>query len=267
MDDKLQFLAQHGYSVLFLWVLAEQAGLPIPALPVILAAGALTAGGMNLPLALAISVVACLIPDLAWYQLGRRKGMKVLNLLCRISFEPDTCVRKTEASFARQGPRSLLFAKYIPGLSTAAPPLAGVFGMPLRRFITFDALGALIWTGSLLIVGRLFSHQIGYLTERFEHYGGSLTEIIAAGLAVYIAWKFIHRQLFLRRLRIARIQPEELKKMMDEGNGPVVVDLRHPLDFEGDPIQVAGALRMSPDEIEHRHGELPRDRDIILYCT
>src|SRR3954464_4545863 len=161
METKLQFLLHHGYSVLFFWVLAEQSGLPIPSIPILLAAGALSASGdLGLFTSFTLAVVAALLGDLAWYQLGRRRGMKVLNFLCRISLEPDSCVRQTEAAFSKAGMKSLLFAKFIPGLGTAAPPLAGGFGASLPRFILFDLAGTALWVGSFMTVGWIFSHQI-----------------------------------------------------------------------------------------------------------
>lgn len=268
MDGNLQFVAQHGYSVLFLWVLAEQSGLPIPSIPILLAAGALSAaGGLNLLLALLLTLLAALIADFAWYQLGRRKGIKVLNFLCRISLEPDSCVRQTEAAFSRQGARSLLLAKFIPGWSTAAPPLAGIFTMPLARFALYDGLGALLWAAVMLGLGRIFSRQIEMIATRVAQWGGSLLAVVIAIVALYIAYKFLQRQLFLRRLRIARIDPEELKNILEQGKQVMIVDLRHEFDVAADPYLVTGALRLSPDELDHRHQEIPRDRDVILYCT
>src|SRR2546421_7263434 len=148
MDEAFQFLIRHGSSVLFVWVLAEQLGLPLPATPLLLAAGALAGSGqMNVWLAIALAVFASLLGDVSWYQFGRVRGGKVLSLLCRISLEPDSCVRKTEGAFVRQGARSLLVAKFVPGLNTMAPPLAGIIGMRFSRFVFFDSAGALLYIG------------------------------------------------------------------------------------------------------------------------
>ena len=268
MDSNLQFLLRHGYTVLFLWVLAEQAGLPIPAIPVLLAAGALAArGDIHIVPALLVSVLGALIADYAWYELGRRKGLPVLGFLCRVSLEPDSCVRQTEAAFAKAGPRSLLMAKFIPGLSTAAPPLAGVFAMAPRQFLLYDAGGTFLYCGGLLLLGYLFSHQVDMVVSRAVDLGGSFARVAAVALAAYVAYKYIKRRLFIRELRILRLEPEELKQMMDDGQPHFIVDLRSPLDFQSDPVTIAGALRLSPEEIEVKHGEIPRDVDVILYCT
>lgn len=268
MESHLQTLLHHGYSLLFCWVLAEQCGLPIPAIPVLLAAGALSATGeFNLFVSGLLIVTASLIGDLGWYVLGRKRGMKVLNLLCKLSLEPDSCVRQTEAAFSKAGMRSLLIAKFIPGLSTAAPPLAGVFGVSPLRFLVFDLLGTVLWAGSFLAVGWLFSHQVEMVTEKLIQLGGSLVRAAAILMGIYLGYKFIKRELFLRKLRVLRLQPEELLRMIERGEPHVIVDLRNPYDFENDPTVIAGALRMSPEELEAKHGEIPRDRDVVLYCT
>jgi membrane protein DedA with SNARE-associated domain len=268
MSDPVEFVIRHGYAVVFGAVLLEQLGLPIPAVPVLLAAGALAAAGkLSLGLVLGAALVAALVGDLLWYELGRRRGMKIVQLLCRISLEPDSCVRRTEGAFARNGARSLLFAKFVPGLSTVAPPLAGVFRMKLDRFVAFDGAGTLLWAGSFLALGVAFGDQLGRIGARAATLGGSLLAILLGGLALWIAAKFVHRQRFLRELRIARITPEELKSRLDAGEDVVVVDLRHSLDFEADPTLIPGARRMDGAQIEQTHASLPRDREIVLYCT
>jgi membrane protein DedA with SNARE-associated domain len=268
MDDTFQFLIRHGYSVLFLWVLAEQLGLPLPSTPLLLAAGALAgAGQMNLPGAIALAVLASLLGDLAWYEFGRLRGGKVLNLLCRISLEPDSCVRKTENAFVRHGARSLLVAKFVPGLNTMAPPLAGIIGMRRMRFLIFDALGALFYIGSFVALGYLFSNQLEQVAARVASLGFSLLVVLAGGLAAYIAWKYVQRHRFIRSLRIARITPDELKRKLEAGEDIVVVDLRGSLDFEADPQTIPGAIRVAPDKVEEGHSQIPRDREIVLFCT
>ena len=268
MDERFHFLMQHGYSVLFLFVLVEQAGLPVPSIPILIAAGALAAtGSLNLWWLLLLAMSASLASDYGWYQLGRRKGMRVLNFLCRVSLEPDSCVRQTEAAFSKAGSKSLLFAKFIPGLSTAAPPLAGVFEIATPQFLVFDGVGSLLYFGSFLVAGYLFSRQVEMITNRIIDLSGSLVEAGAVGLAIYIGYKFVKRQLFLRELRVLRLAPQDLMRMIEREEPHVIVDLRSPLDFDSEPVSIVGALRMSPDEIEHRHEEIPRDRDVILYCT
>jgi membrane protein DedA with SNARE-associated domain len=268
MANTLAFLVRHGYVVLLGWVFVEQIGIPIPSVPLLLAAGALAGTGrMNIFLALVIAMFAAVCADSLWYQLGRIKGIRILQLLCKISLEPDSCVRKTEGLFSREGSRSLIFAKFIPGLGTVAPPLAGVFHMRLGRFLMFDALGALLWAGSFLGAGYIFSGQIERIAERLAALGGRLGLVLAITFALYIAYKFIGRQRFLRQLRISRITVDELKQKLDGGEDVVIVDLRHSMDFEADPQTIPGAFRMDATELQEKNDRLPRDRDVVLYCT
>ncbi len=268
MGETLQFLVRHGYAVLFAWVFVEQIGLPLPAIPLLFAAGALAgAGKLNLALAVGAALFASLVSDLIWYEIGRRRGGRVLNFLCRISLEPDSCVRNTESMFARHGVRSLLVAKFVPGLSTAAPPLAGIFRMRLPRFLLFDGLGALLWAGAFTGLGYLFSNQLERMVAYTLRMGTWLLGILLGALAAYILWKYVKRRRFMRQLRIARISPEELKEKLDAGEPIVIVDLRHSLDFEAEPQLLPGALRVDTEELAERHQEIPRDRDVILYCT
>lgn len=268
MNETLEFVVRHGYLVLFVWMVADQLGLPIPAIPILLAAGAVAGSGrLSLPLILLVSIVASLLADTLWYELGRRKGVRVLNFLCRVSLEPDSCVRRTEQVFGRYGARSLLVSKFVPGLTTAAPPLAGIFGMRLPRFLACAALGALLYAAVYAGLGYLFSAQIERLAAAALVLGEWVLLLIASGLALFILGKLWQRRRFLHRLRTARITPEELKERLDKGDEIVVVDLRHALDLDAEPHHIPGALHLTPEEIENRHEEIPRDRDVVLYCT
>jgi membrane protein DedA with SNARE-associated domain/rhodanese-related sulfurtransferase len=268
MDDVTQFLIRYGELVLFVVVLAEQAGLPIPAVPVLLAAGGLAgAGNMSLPAAIGLALVACLLGDLLWYYLGRYRGARVLGLLCRISLEPDYCVRRTENFFIRYGTKSLVIAKYIPGLSTVTPALAGLFKISVGQFLLYNGLGALLWTMAFILPGYLFSNQLEYLAEQAARFGSSLVVLVVAALALYILYKYVNRVRLLRELRIARITPEELKQLLDDGCEVAIIDLRQALDVEADPYTIPGAMRMAVEELEQRRHEIPRDRDVVLFCA
>ena len=268
MDQAFDFLLRHGYAVVFALVLAEQIGLPLPALPILLAIGALSGEGhYSVWLALLVAVAASLTADLFWFALGRRRGRAILKLLCRISLEPDSCVRRTEEVFARHGARTLLYAKLVPGLNTAAPPLAGMLGMPSGRFVLYDAGGAAIWAGPFIALGRIFDDQLLRILAVAEGATTAAGATVLGLLLLYVAIKFWQRQRFLRQLRIARITPEELAGKLAASDDVVVVDLRHALDLATDSATIPGALRMSPEEIESRHAEIPRGREIVLFCT
>jgi membrane protein DedA with SNARE-associated domain len=263
-----EFLISHGYTLLFGWVLVEQMGLPIPAIPLLLAAGALAGSGkMNLTLAMGLALIAVILADLFWYSLGRYRGGRILKLLCRISLEPDSCVRRTENLFVRHGARSLLVAKFIPGLNTAAPSLAGIFRMPVSRFMIFDALGGFFWVATFTSLGFFISDQLEQIAAHSLRWGGWLVAVLAGSLAAYILWKYVQRRRFLHRLRIARISPKELMDKLTAGESISVVDLRQPIDVAAFPKMIPGALRIAMEEIEERHGEIPRDRDVVLYCS
>ena len=268
MDSTIGVLVRYGYLVVFGSVLAEQIGIPIPAIPFLLAAGAAAGTGkLSLALLLVLSGIASLIADMVWYVVGRLGGAKVLGWLCRISLEPDSCVRRTENIFGNHGPRSLIVAKFIPGFSTIAPPLAGIVRMPLCRFVFFSALGGLFWAGAFIALGWVFAYQLEIVANYAEKFGGWTLVLIGAALGSYITWKFISRQRFLRKIRIARISPEELKAKLDGGEEILIVDVRDRIDFEAEPTIIPGALHMTIEDMDSRHQEIPREREIVLYCT
>lgn len=268
MNEATEFLVRHGYLLLFGMVLAEQVGLPLPAIPLLLAAGALSGTGrLSLTVSIALAVSAAMAGDVLWYFIGKNKGGKVLSFLCRISLEPDTCVRKTEDTFARRGAKTLVTAKFVPGLSTIAPPLAGMFGMRIGRFLAYDGLGTLLWVGAYIGAGFVFADQIEAATEYALQFGSWLFIVAIAALVAYVGWKYYQRQRFIAKLRVDRIEPEELRRRLDAGEDIVVVDLRHSMEFEAQPQTIPGALRMTTEEVEARHEEIPKDREIVLYCT
>jgi membrane protein DedA with SNARE-associated domain/rhodanese-related sulfurtransferase len=268
MNATVDFLVHYGYWLLFGWVLAEQLGLPIPSAPLLLAAGALSGRHrMNLQLAIALPIVTVVICDSFWYQLGRLKGMKVLQWLCRVSLEPDSCVRRTQIRFERNGPWELVVAKFIPGMSAVASPLAGTIRMPLQRFVLFDGLGALLWVGAYVGSGYIFSGDLEDVASHLAFLGDGLFAILLAGLLLYIGRKYYNRWRFLQKLRIARISPQELHQRISAGEDIVVIDLRHTLEFEAEPQTIPGSLRMDAAELEEAVEAIPRDRDIILFCS
>ena len=268
MAETTQFLIDHGVPIVFIAVLLEQLGLPLPAVPWLLAAGALySTRPFDLLAVIGVSLIACLIADALWFYLGQRRGNQVLGFLCRVSLEPDSCVRRTQGIFQKQGAKSLLVAKFVPGLSAVATPLAGIFQMEVRKFLAFDALGALLWSGTYLGLGYVFSDQLERVALKVEQFGGGVMALVVALLICYVMYKFIARQRFLRQLRIGRITPAELKEKLDAGEALTIVDLRHALDFEADPETIPGAFRMDARDLEQQDKRLPRDREIILYCT
>jgi membrane protein DedA with SNARE-associated domain len=269
VHQTLDFLLRHGYAVLFVAVLVEQLGVPIPSIPLLLAMGALAGhGDLSFSAALLAALLACLIADNTWYWLGVYRGASILNLLCKISLEPDSCVRSTENMFLKYGARGLLFSKFVPGLSTAATPLAGMFRMAMWKFCLFDGLGSLIWAGSYGLVGFLFRDQLEVLAERALGMGSWLLALIVSAVVGWLLWKYIARRRFYRELHIARIHPDELLALLNSDSPPTLLDLRNALEWTFDgAAKLPGAIHMSFEELDQRLPEIPLDRDVILYCT
>ena len=267
MNQAFPFLTRYGYIVVFVWVLAEQIGLPLPAEPFLLVAGGMIGERqLNFPLTFLLATVAALLADSIWYELGRRRGASVLSLLCRISLNPDSCVRHTLKIFSRHGARTLLVAKFIPGISIIAAPLAGIYFLPWLRFLLFDGLGVCLWVGSFLGLGYLFSDQIAQIAASALDLGTSITKILVGSLALYIGWKYVQRRRFLSQLRIARISPEELKKKLDAGEEITIIDVRHSLEFEAEPQTIPGALYLPFEKLQSDPFPIPPGREVVLYC-
>jgi membrane protein DedA with SNARE-associated domain len=269
LKQTLAFLLQHGYAVLFVSVLIEQMGLPLPSIPILLAVGALAGrGDLAYVPALLIAVAACLIADNVWYWMGVYRGASILNLLCKISLEPDSCVRNTENMFLKYGPRGLLFSKFVPGLSTASCPLAGMFRMEIWKFCVFDGLGSLIWAGSYSLLGYIFSDKLEALAEKAVGMGSWLLTLVVVSAGSWILWKYLARRKFYKELEVARITPAELLSMMNSGEEITMVDLRNALEWQiAGASKLPGAMHMSFEELDERLTEIPMDRDVILYCT
>ena len=268
MQSLITDLIRHGPLIVFANVFLEQIGAPIPALPTLIVAGALAAQGqMNLPALLGAALVASLAADTVWFLLGRWQGHRVLKTVCRLSLSPDSCVRGTEDLFERAGMPSLLYAKFIPGYSTVAPPLAGAMGRSLGAFLLWDAFGSLLWLGSGVLLGAIFHRAIDRVVDYLETLGFWALVVLAVALLLVIAFKWWQRRRVMKILRLARISVEELKRLMDAGETPTIVDVRNKAAHLHDPRRIPGALRMTFDEIDEKLAELPRDREVVLYCT
>jgi len=252
------FLLLYGYALLFAWVLVEQLGIPLPATPVLLAAGALSAENeLSIGLAFLAGMAASLIADTSWFLVGRRYGRHVLRFLCKISIEPTTCVRSTQESYSRRHGLALTYAKFV----------AGQKGMAFRSFLLFDGIGAALWVGLLLAAGRLFGAllvQDPGLLNRVGRFSGAL---LLLGVAGFLVARIIRRRMILNKMISARLEPVELKRWLDAGEDVFIVDLRHPDDLKDEPFTLPGALHIAPQALAERGHEIPRDRDIVLYCA
>jgi membrane protein DedA with SNARE-associated domain/rhodanese-related sulfurtransferase len=261
-------ISQYGLLLVGANVLLDQIGLPVPAMPTLIVAGALAAGGsIALGSLFGVSVLACLLPDCGWFLVGQVYGIRVLKTLCRISLEPDSCVSQTQSRFERWGINSLVIAKFIPGLAIIAPPLAGALRISWLRFILLSIAGAMLWVGCGLAAGMLFKAQIAALLIHLDRIGGVTGMLIAGLLAGYVGFKWWERWRFFRTLRMARISPAELYELIRVGADPIIVDVRSPTARALDPRWIPGAIHVPVDAVNRHMGHLPRSRDIVLYCT
>jgi membrane protein DedA with SNARE-associated domain/rhodanese-related sulfurtransferase len=268
VEQVLAFVEKYGSAVVFVVIFLDQLGFPIPTIPILLAFGALAGSGRLDPLlSLAVATVACLCADFAWFQLGRWKGTRVLSGLCRISLEPDTCVSKTRDLFARHGVKSLLVAKFVPGFDTVAPPLAGLLGVRVPTFLLWSTGGALIWLLAYAGLGYVFSDSLAALAEVADQLGSTLGILLLVLTAVYLGRKYYARQRLLRNLRMERITPEELHALIQAGRRPVIVDARTQEAIDEQPIAIQGSLHITLEEIDARSPDLPREQEIVVYCS
>jgi membrane protein DedA with SNARE-associated domain/rhodanese-related sulfurtransferase len=255
-------------AVVAINVLLNQIGLPVPVVPTLVLAGAIAANG-QLPLGwlFLAAVSACVVADCIWYGIGQKYGIRVLKVLCQISLEPDSCVSETESQFDRWGVNSLVIAKFVPGWATIAPPLAGAMRIGWLRFIALSTLAAILWAGAGLFAGVLFNTQIERLMIRLDQFGSIA---LAAGLSlliVYVGYKWWERRRFYQMLRMARISVAELSELIQSGAAPLIIDVRSPTARTLEPRWIPGALHISLPDVGVHLKDLPRDRDIILYCT
>jgi len=277
MHDLIGLVVAHGAWLVFGITFAARLGVPVPAAPLLVIAGALAVSGQGSgPVGafatFVLAIVGNLLGDTAWFLAGRRHGYKVLRLLCRISISPDSCVRQGESIITRWGGASLIAAKFVPGVSVVAPPMAGALGMSGLAFVGWDVLGAAIWAGVLMALGMVFSAQIQQVLDLLSAMGVAALEALAVVLVLYLAWRTWRRHVFLRALAMARIDVAELWALLEGGHDPVVIDVRTHAGRALDARRIPGAIGVELDQIKQRAPGLldrlgKRDREIVLYCN
>jgi membrane protein DedA with SNARE-associated domain/rhodanese-related sulfurtransferase len=260
-------IERYGLLVVFLSVLLAEAGLPLPAFPILITAAALmTEIRHQVPQIILAGVGGCLIADLAWYWGGRRYGRRVLGLLCRMSMSPDFCVRQTETVFLKVGSWSLLFTKFFPGLSTISVAMAGVTGMRLPAFVLLDGIGALLFVGVGVALGLIFQDAVADLLRMLAEFGKLGVLLILAALGFYLLARWWRRHAFIRQLRGDRITVGELLGLITQGRQPVILDVRPGTVRDQDGI-IPGALPGRREDIDALAAKLPHDREIVVYCA
>src|SRR5467141_2356412 len=264
----LQVLDRYSLAIIPALVVAEQVGIPLPAVPALLGFGALAAHGRgSIPLMLGAMAVVALSVDMAWYEFGRRRGAPVLTGLCRLSLEPDFCVRRAETVFIRYGVRAMLVAKFVPGVTTVLPPLAGVFAVGRLRFALYELAGVLLWAGTWIALGYVFSDAVALIAAWVAALGLDIALVLGAGLGSYVLVKYLRRRLFLRKLRTDRISPDELKRRLDAGEDITIIDLRTRLEVSAMPYAIPGSHWIAADEIDERQSKALRAHELVVYCS
>lgn len=268
MDAIAALAEQYGVGLVFLNVLLDQLGVPVPALPTLIVAGALVADGrLSGFAAFGATIVASVSADTVWYLAGWRYGNKVMKTLCRISLSPDSCVRQTEVRFERWGASLLIFAKFIPLVAMIAAPLAGAMRVGWLTFLLFSTLAAILWSTAAIGAGWLFHAQIEYILAGLQDMGRWSLILIGSILAAYVIVKDFQRRRFFKTLRMARITVDELEALIQGGDKPTIIDVRSPSARALDGRRIPGALLVDVAEPGDAFPELPTDRDIVVYCT
>lgn len=267
MANLTDLLREYGVLIVFLTVLVEQIGLPIPAYPVLIVAGALAVDGpLHGPLALAFALLACLISDYFWFRAGRAYGKRILRVLCRISLNPDVCVSQTEDNFARYGAKSLIVAKFIPGFNTVAPPLAGAMGTTTPRFLAYTLAGGLLWSGTGLAIGGYFHTSVDEVLEVLSTMGSTALSVLGLLLAAFVLLKYLERRRLQRGLQLERVSIGELAELIEQGHDPLLVDARSATAQQLE-APIPGAVLFHGTPLAELVAGLDKDRHIVVYCS
>jgi membrane protein DedA with SNARE-associated domain/rhodanese-related sulfurtransferase len=268
MSPLTALVIEHGSLLVFVVTLLARVGAPVPAAPVLVVAGGLaTSGGLSLPWVLLVATAANLLGDAVWFYAGRRFGPRVLGLLCRVSLSPDSCVRQSENLIARWGGSALIAAKFVPGVSVVAAPMAGAVGMSVLRFVVFGVLSGALWSAVFLGLGLAFSEQIQHLLDAMADAGAAAGLLTLALIAAFVAWRYARRRRFRLDAALPRITQAELHALIDGGDAPLLIDVRSATAAQLDARHIPGAWQVDLDQVAARAALLPRDRDIVLYCN
>ncbi|MDH0866847.1 VTT domain-containing protein [Mitsuaria sp. GD03876] len=269
MRALIDLLIQHDFLLVFLVTLAARIGAPVPAAPLLVVAGGLAAAGRLSALSLVVAaVLANVLGDAIWFIAGRSYGHRVLRLLCRVSLSPDVCVRQSESLIARWGGSSLLAAKFLPGISVVAAPMAGALGMGWRRFVAYDAVAGLVWTLCFLGLGLVFSNQIQDVLDALSNAGLAALAAIGAALLLMVGNRWRRRRQMARlQNEVERISVEDAAALVDQDMAPLFIDVRSDPGRDADPRTLPGALNIPLTRLPEYADQLPDDRLLVLYCN
>ena len=266
--DFIGLITAHGYWIVLVVAFVDQFGTPVPAIAILLTAGAVAGQGrLSLVGVLAAAWLGTVVGDFVLYQCGRWRGGPLMRRLCSFSLAPDTCVRKTETSFQRLGWKALVIAKFVPGLALFAAPVAGALRMPIAPFLIFDSIGSVLYNVVVIGLGFALHNQLDRVVGWFHKLGSAAIPLVVGAILAYWAWRIIQKRRILRSLRSRRVTPEELHGRLKSGDPLRIVDLRATIAYEVTRQTLPQAIRLDPEELEERHSDIPRDCDIVLYCT
>ena len=263
---------QYGPALVFANVLAASLGLPVPAMPCLVLFGAMAAMhpatvGTQLASVLILAIFATLIGDSVWYLAGRIYGGNTLKTLCKLSLSRDTCVKKTERFFGRWGVRVLAVAKFVPGLSIVSIPMAGAMGTTYRTFLTYDSIGAALWSGTGLVIGAIFAQQIDMLMAGAGRLGRMLMVVVVALLLLYATYRWIRRRQLIKKLATARMEVGELYELIAAGHSPVLFDIRSREKRKLDPFVIPGTQFADERQLNEIIAKYAPDQKLVIYCS
>jgi membrane protein DedA with SNARE-associated domain/rhodanese-related sulfurtransferase len=268
VDTLIAWLLHHGVPIVFVVTLGARLGVPVPAAPLLVVAGGMSAGGqLSAPALLVAALLANLAGDAAWFIAGRRHGYRILRLLCRISLSPDHCVRQSESLILRWGGASLIAAKFVPGVSVVAAPMAGAMAMPWRQFIVYGLAAAGVWSLLFLGLGLVFHHQVQQVLDVLASAGTVALLLLGLAVVALVAWRFWRRRRALRDLAMPRASVDELRALLAGGQAPVIVDVRPHESLQSDRRLIPGALHAPLADVPGLADRLPAGREVIVYCN
>jgi len=269
MNNLLGTVSEHGYAFLFLIVLAEACGLPVPAALALIAGGAAASAHiLSLPTAIAVALAGMIVGDLLLFFLGRYTGWGLLAILCRLSLNPETCILHSAESFYRYGRVTLLFSKFVPGVNTMAPPLAGSMKMRPTQFLRLDFLGASFYTLTYMGVGYVFRDLVARITHGLESASHTAAEVFFGAMILFAIYRIVQYRRFKTSDVVPRIGVTELAgRLLDGKQDVLIVDVRSHGYYDSGANRIAGSIRLEPNRLSEELKALPRDKDIFVYCT
>jgi membrane protein DedA with SNARE-associated domain len=270
MSDLISLISRHGYAIVAALVFAEAIGLPVPAALALVAAGAAVAGHvLRAPILLPLALGAMVLGDTLLFLAGKWTGWTLLGFLCKVSANPETCILRSAESFYKRGKTTLVIAKFIPGVNTMGPPLAGSMKMPFSQFVRYDALGAALYVLAYFTLGFLGRDFLKAIGSSFQTAGHAIEEVLLFGLIVYAAYRiWLVRKNRVYRV-VPRVQVHELieKLASEEADRVLLVDVRSHGYYDADTSRIKGSIRIEPNNLEEELKKLPPGKDVYLYCT